>query len=208
MIIVILRNPIERAFSAWQYLRGTGREGLRDFRDGLAAEEERRAQGYGPIWWYVGTSLYHLGLQQYLEKFPASQLHCLTTEEFRRDPTGAMSRVCRFLGVDDEQLQPLALSREVNRSGVPRLEMLTRALYPSYRLHEPLARIAPPAVRRLVRKARAASLDGGQRMAPEARFWLAERLAAVPLEVHKLTGIDTSHWETSYRPSPTDHRGR
>jgi hypothetical protein len=198
-IVIILRDPVERAFSAWQYLRGRGREDLRDFRSGLAAEEKRRSLGYGPIWWYLEASRYQLGLEEYLAAFPRSQLHVLTTEELRRDSAGSMSRICDFLGVDGAGFHASALDSEVNRAGVPRVEMLTRLLYPSYRLREPLSRIAPPAVRTLVRRARAGSVDTGEQMPADARSWLGQELAAVGPDVHRLTGIDTSHWHVSER---------
>ena len=207
-VILILRDPVQRAFSAWQYLRGKGRESLRDFREALLAEDQRRVRGYGPIWWYAGASSYQLGLEEYLATFPGSRVHTLTTEELRRDPQGTMSRVHQFLGVDGPQFRATALDREVNHSGVPRMEVLTRALFPSYRLREPLVRIAPPAVRNLVRRARAASVVTGQQMSPEAGSWLREQLADVPSEVHRLTGVDTSRWLNPAGPTRADHGAR
>jgi hypothetical protein len=194
-IVIILRDPVERGFSAWQFLRGRGREHLRDFAAGLAAEKERRSLGYGPIWWYVEASRYQERLEEYLTNFPRRQVHVLTNEELRHDPMGVMSRICTFLDVDMTQLPGSALSRDVNGSGVPRVEILTHVLHPHYRLREPLSRIAPPVVRHMVRRARAASVLGGGQMPSEARRWLQEELADVAAEVHKLTGVDTSPWQ-------------
>ncbi len=195
-IILILRDPVERAYSAWQYQRSKGREALHDFWAGLAAEEQRRLQGYGPMWWYVGAGRYQEGLQEYLETFPASQIHLLTTEALRRDAAAAMFGVCAFLGLDGATLRPSALAGEVNASGVPRLELLTRVLWAPQRVRAPLSRIAPPAVRRLVRRARTASLDRTGEMPAEARYWLREQLADVAPAVARLTGVDTSGWQT------------
>jgi hypothetical protein len=196
-IVIILRDPVERAFSAWQYLRGQTREPLRDFRAALDAEERRRSRGYGPIWWYVGASRYHVALAEYLATFPRSQLHVLATEELRRDPWGSLSSVCAFVGVDGTGFRASALSGDVNRSGIPRIEMLTRVLYPHHRLRTPLARIAPPAVRALVHRARAASVVGAGQGPTEVRRWLLDELAVVAPEVRRLTGLDTSHWQAT-----------
>ena len=195
-LVFILRDPVERARSAWQYLRGRGRERLRDFTAALAAEDERRARGYGAIWWYVGASRYQVGLAEYVRTFPSSQLLVLSTEELRRDPAGTMLSVCRFLGVEGAHFAPSALASEVNRSGIPRVEVLTRLLYPAYPVRSRLARAAPPAVRQLVRRARAASTSGGDRMSPETRRWLQGQLADVAAEVNALTGLDTRPWQT------------
>jgi hypothetical protein len=203
-IVMILRDPVERSFSAWQYLRGRGREHLRDFAAGLAAEKERRSLGYGPIWWYVEASRYHERLEDYVTAFPKRQIHVLTSEELRRDPMGVMSRICTFLDVDPAQLPGSALSRDVNSSGVPRAETLTHLLHPHYRLREPLSRIAPPVVRQMVRRARAASMRRGGQMSSEARRCLREELADVAAEVHRLTGVDTSHWQTPTSPGRSE----
>jgi hypothetical protein len=203
-IVIILRDPVERGFSAWQYLRGRGREHLREFAAGLAAEKERRSLGYGPIWWYVEASRYQERLEEYLTTFPRRQVHVLTNEELRRDPMGVMSRICTFLDVDPAQLPGSALTRVVNSSGVPRVEILTHVLHPHYRLREPLSRIAPPVVRQMVRRARTASVLGGGQMPSEARRWLQEELADVAAEVHKLTGVDTSHWQVPTSPGRSE----
>jgi hypothetical protein len=194
-IVIIMRDPVERAFSAWQYLRGQSREPMRDFRAALDAEEERRSRGYGPIWWYAQASRYDVALDEYLATFPRSQLHVLTTDELRRDPLGTMTAVCAFVGVDGTGFRSSSLDGAINRSGVPRLELLTRALHPHHRLREPLVRIAPPAVRALVRRARAASVVPGGQMPVEARERLRGELAVVAPEVRRLTGLDTTSWQ-------------
>jgi hypothetical protein len=195
-IVIILRDPIDRAFSAWQYLRGQGREDLRGFTAGLVAEPDRRACGYGPMWWYVEASRYQIGLEEYFATFPKSQLLVFTTEELRRHSPAVMLRVCEFLGVDGAHFEPTALRSEVNRSGVPRVEFLSRLLYPSHRVRAPLSRITPPAMHRLVRRARVASLDAGRQMPSEARQLLRKELAAVGPEVRRLAGLDTHEWQT------------
>ncbi|MGY1745249.1 sulfotransferase [Blastococcus sp. SYSU D00695] len=194
-VVLILRDPVERAYSAWQYQRSKGREPLHDVRDGLAAEERRRREGYGPMWWYVGAGRYQHGLQEYLETFPAEQLHVLTTEALRADAAGAMSGVYAFLGLDGAGFSPSVLAGEVNASGVPRLDLLTRVLWAPQRLRAPLSRVAPPAVRQLVRRARAASLDRTGELPPDVRGSLREQLADVAPAVARLTGLDTTGWQ-------------
>ena len=47
-MIVSLRNPIDRAYSAFSFLRATRREPLADFGSALDEEESRTAAGVGP----------------------------------------------------------------------------------------------------------------------------------------------------------------
>src|SRR5262249_18066920 len=51
-IVVMLRDPAERAFSHFLHLRRYGREPLEDFRAALRAEDERRRGGWDPFWFY------------------------------------------------------------------------------------------------------------------------------------------------------------
>jgi hypothetical protein len=198
-IVFVLRDPVARAHSAWLYLRGQGREDLADFAVALDAERSRRKAGYGPIWWYVGASRYHLGLREYYDAFPRSSILVQTTEDLRADPRGVVARVCRFLGVE-EDVDPQALSRDVNASGVPRAEWLARLLYPSDRLRAAASRIAPTPVRQWVRRARAAAVRPPEGIPGECRRRLAEELSEVADEVAALTGLDTTRWTGPVTP--------
>jgi hypothetical protein len=194
-IILILRDPVERAYSAWLFLRSKGREGTRDFSAALEQEEGRRAQGYGPMWWYVGASRYDIGLAEFCEAFPADRLLVLTNEELRRDPSGVLAAACTFIGVDAGQLDARAQGRTVNGSGVPTAELLTRALYPSDRLRRVLSRVAPPPARRLVQRARKATVRSAPPMSDAVRRELTAQLHGVADRVRQWTGADTSPWQ-------------
>ncbi len=194
-IILILRDPVERAYSAWLYLRSKGRETTKEFAAALEQEEERRAQGYGPMWWYVGASRYDIGLAEFREVFPADRLLVLTNEELRSDPSAVLAAACTFIGVDAGQFSPRAPDRTVNGSGVPKAELLTRALYPSDRLREVLSRVAPPRARRLVQRAREAAVRGAPPMSDAVRVQLTAQLHDVGDLVRQWTGADTSSWQ-------------
>jgi hypothetical protein len=194
-LVLILRDPVARAHSAWAYLRSKGREDLPDFVEALAAEQGRRRRGFGPMWWYTGASRYDLGLAEFYGAFPPAQLLVLTAEQLRRDPTGAVAQVCEFVGVDAAGFRAQALDRVVNGSGIPRSEVLTRLLYPSDRVRGVLSRAAPPVARTLVRRARAATVRRPAPMSSAARESLLAELSGVAAEVHRLSGTDTSQWE-------------
>ncbi len=198
-IVVMLREPVARAHSAWLYLRAHGREDIADFANALDAEARRREAGYGPMWWYVGASRYHLGLREYYDAFPSSSISVQTTEDLRADPRGVVARICEFLGVRGD-VEPRALSRDVNASGVPRSEWVARLLYPPDRLRAVAARMAPEPVREWVRRARASAVRPPTAMPEECRLRLAEQLSDVGREVTALTGVDTSRWSGQVTP--------
>src|SRR5690606_4435051 len=73
-MIAILRDPAERAFSACCHTVRDGREPIADFRAAVAAEPERIAAGWPPIYHYVTAGFYARQLQRYFELFAREQL--------------------------------------------------------------------------------------------------------------------------------------
>jgi hypothetical protein len=57
-IIIVLRNPVERAFSAYKNLLRDSRETL-SFEEGLNRERDRRQRGYEYIWRYLDLGFYY-----------------------------------------------------------------------------------------------------------------------------------------------------
>ncbi|MGR3310384.1 MAG: sulfotransferase family protein, partial [Candidatus Brocadiales bacterium] len=65
-IIIILRNPVERAFSQYLRLRREYRESL-SFEDGLKMEEKRLKDGWLPGWHYTRRGFYYNSVKAYME---------------------------------------------------------------------------------------------------------------------------------------------
>jgi hypothetical protein len=115
-IIVLLRDPVERAFSHWKERRTEGKETL-EFPAALAAEDERTAgerdrliaePGYisEAYDWYAyrarGRYLEHL--EPWLTLFDRSQLLFVTSETFYREPAGTYAKVLSFIGLPPYEL--------------------------------------------------------------------------------------------------------
>jgi len=96
-IIIILRNPLRRAFSAYSYLVRDSRETL-SFREALAAEEQRLENNWDFIWGYKRGGLYCEQVAAYLDGF--SQVKIVLQEELRQHPEQVLKELYEFLGVD------------------------------------------------------------------------------------------------------------
>jgi Sulfotransferase family len=116
-IVVLLRDPVERAHSNWLHLVREGHETL-PFAAALAAEEGRVAAGWAWWWHYGRRGAYAEQLLPFLERFPADQVLLAGYEEIGADPAGLLRRVSGFLGVEPVLGAAAAASR--NASLVPR----------------------------------------------------------------------------------------
>jgi hypothetical protein len=70
-IIVVLRDPVDRAYSNWMHLWSDGLEPEADFLTAVALEDQRREAGWAPFWRYRGQGLYGQQLQTLVPILPA-----------------------------------------------------------------------------------------------------------------------------------------
>jgi hypothetical protein len=98
-LIVLLRDPVDRAHSNWTHLWNAGLEPEADFLDACAAEPARIAAGWADFWHYVALGQYGRQVQHLLQVFPRDQVMLLRYKELKDSPAVTLDRVCDFLGV-------------------------------------------------------------------------------------------------------------
>ena len=119
-IVIVLRNPIDRAYSSYLHHVRDGREKL-SFEDALNAEEERRAANWAWGWFYVDGGLYAEQVKAYTDNFERVLL-LLFEEDI---VTGqAATKILNFLNLDSLP-EDLGNIHE-NTSGYPQNRLLYR----------------------------------------------------------------------------------
>ena len=100
-LIILLRNPVDRAFAHWNMQRFKGREPL-DFLDALKDEPRRTAQ---PLtiesrrFAYVDRGFYSEQLDRVFKLFPREQVKIVRFEGFRDRKQETLDGIFGFLGV-------------------------------------------------------------------------------------------------------------
>ena len=108
-LIILLRNPVDRAYSHYQMQCRIGRETF-SFEEAIAKEEERISgemekmivnEKYHskPFGWYAYLSKgkYADQLEDWFSKFPREQFLILNSEDFFANPSETIECVCKFL---------------------------------------------------------------------------------------------------------------
>jgi hypothetical protein len=98
-LIIVVRDPVERAHSNWTHLWSSGLDPIDDFVSACAAEEQRVAAGWADFWHYRRIGLYGQQLQHLYKVFPPEQVVVLRYRDLVEDPAGTLDRICGFLGV-------------------------------------------------------------------------------------------------------------
>ncbi|HJU24793.1 MAG TPA: sulfotransferase [Casimicrobiaceae bacterium] len=100
-IIVVLRNPIERAHSHWNKEWQRGREAL-SFLGALQAERSRAQaspSGHDRRSSYLERGRYVVQLQRLWQHFPVAQTLVLRAEALLQAPLPTLEQIAQFLGV-------------------------------------------------------------------------------------------------------------
>ena len=159
-MVLILRNPADKAFSQYAHLRSTCRESL-TFEEALSRESERVRSGYSDMWAYRGSGYYADRVAQFRDAFGADKVRIYLFEEFVRNPVEVVKDVCEFVGVrsDVEFVDP----GKVNVSGSPRSNLIAWLFLQPNRFTHVLRRIVPSGIGRWCREA-LRTLNAGEKM--------------------------------------------
>ena len=120
-IIVILREPVARAFSAWVHLTRDDREYL-TFKEALLEEESRINNNWAEIWHYLAKSRYYNQLKRYYDLFSKEQIKVFIYEKFKDNPIKVYSEICDFIGVDNSFLPDMRSKH--NKGGIPKNKII------------------------------------------------------------------------------------
>jgi hypothetical protein len=122
-VVIILRDPIERAHS--HYLMDY-REGAqsRQFYEALLEDMNRSEKGWGVSYLYYELGLYAKQVQRYLETFKTERVKVLMFEDFRRDAKAVLYEIAAFLGLDPHPFANIDTSRKYNSYAAPRNQYL------------------------------------------------------------------------------------
>lgn len=140
-LIVMLRNPSDRAYSHYHLSTRYGYETL-DFRSALEAEEDRieaesdklsknpfyRSRSLAQ-YSYKFRGLYLNQLKPWIESFGRDRVHIIQSEEFYSDPETVYGRTLEFLNQDRWKLK---LYKNRNPAKYDRIDPETRSVLVSY----------------------------------------------------------------------------
>ena len=196
-VVVVVRDPVDRAWSNWVHLRADGLEPEADFLTAVRLEERRVADGWAPFWHYRGLGGYGGQLRDLYRHVPRERVSLLRYRQLVDTPRETLDRVSDFLGVapgvahtvPPENVKPYVADGA-------RYRALCRAV----RAGAALGAYAPPQVWRQVSRPLIAALHAGRSPRPAVpvevrREVLAPLLPDIAL-LEELTGESFADWRS------------
>jgi hypothetical protein len=195
-LICMLRDPVDRAFSAYGFMRTRGFEPCATFEEALADEARRMEAGWHHIWHYTAMSRYGEQLAHVLDVFPREQVLVLRHEDMSADPDAVLAQVHRFLGVP---VLPHTVDPDPHRSGEPRSTALSRLVSTPHPAKRFLAPLLPKALRRRLRREIVRRNIVRSSYRPETRRELVETFRPDLDLLEQVTGLDVAAWRSPER---------
>jgi hypothetical protein len=195
-VIVVVRDPVDRAWSNWVHLRADGLEPEADLLDAIRLEQQRVEAGWGPFWHYRGLGRYGEQLRELYRHVPREQVCLLRYRQLVDAPRDTLDLVSAFLGV------PSGMAHTVPPENV-------KPYVPDSPRHRALARLvragaaagayAPPQVWRQVSRPLIAALHSERTPRPpmpvEVRREVLEPLLPDIELLEELTGQSFADWK-------------
>lgn len=148
-ILVVLRNPVDRAYAHFLHQIRDGHESQTDFAKALEAEEKRIQDDWMFSWFYKNNGFYFKQLSFYTKLFDPSQIKVWLYEDLQQDAIGLLQDMFRFLEVD-ETFTP-DLSVRYNISGIPKNKAIFKFIDHPSPIKKLIRPLFPPVLRQKIR---------------------------------------------------------
>jgi len=187
-LIVCLRNPVERAFSQYNFIKYFKKKEIRSFEEVIRKEPQ-----------YIEKGLYCKHLNRYFQYFNKHQFHIIWFEDIKNHPDEVLKSLFRFLGTD-ETFKPLNAHKKINAARQSRFHQIPQLMdkFTNVLTHNKLSfiikAIKKTGVHTVVKKANVQKITYLP-MPAEARHFLRQQFAEDIAGLEKLLNKNLSHWK-------------
>jgi hypothetical protein len=200
-VVLLLRDPVKRAYSAYWYARQLGAEAIDCFEDALKAEKQRLDQDGWERWRqcaYVSNGIYDEPVSRIFKCFGTERVFVYTTDELSKHPQRICSDIFEACGLSDYEVDA---QQRLNTAKKARSELLARAqtwlLDPDNPLKQRLREVLPISIlQRISRHVRFLNSTGFDRppMRDDTRQQLGRAFRPHNQRLSQLIGKDLSSW--------------
>jgi hypothetical protein len=187
-IIIILRQPADRAFSHYQANLRDGRT-TRSFREEIEHDDAKPSHGWGISHLYYELGLYHEQVKRFLTIFPRDQVKILLFDDLKQDRQHLVNDLFQFLQIDTPSNLDTADTH--NEARIPRAPGFIKWITQTG-LKRKLFRLLPKsrrsAIKSLFFKAEKPLFR------PEDREWMTARYRGDIIQLEQLIQRDLRHW--------------
>lgn len=188
-IIMILRNPAERAFSQYVMNLRQGKTLNKSFLHEILEDNKKPVQGWGASHQYLSIGKYYEQVKRYYEVFPKEQIKVFFYDDYKSNPKAVMDELATFLN-----LNPFTFNTQekYNEAGMPRFSKLNYFIN-QFGVVSFVKKLVPREWRQSFKKAMYTE-ESIPKMTKEERKFLIDYYREDILKLEKLLQKDLSGW--------------
>lgn len=192
-LLIVLRNPVDRAYSHFVMDRRKGWEQIDNFGEALNKEPVHADNFFWGRRHYIRHGLYASIVEKYMESFSRDQIKIMFYEDLVRDPSAYLAEILDFIGVDPGFT--IDTSTQHNKGVVKRNTPLSRILYADFPGRQFIKRrLAGPAQASISKKIAKSTHATPGPMQPHVRQELAQIFAEDVHHLQSMVDRDLSSW--------------
>ena len=128
-LVVLLREPVARAYSAYWWARRRGWENIKNYEEALAAEEARLNEDW--FKWrqcaYQYNGVYYPHVRNLITQFGSSNVHCILTDDLKENAAAVCQQLFKHVGIHTD-FKPV-IGKRHNQAAMPRSERFNFSIY-------------------------------------------------------------------------------
>jgi hypothetical protein len=195
-LFAILRNPVDRAYSAYTHGLREWKEPAKSFEEALVQENGREQQGWGMLWQYTKAGFYYEQLKRYYDVFDPSQIMVALHDDLVSDVDILLRDIFVFLEVDPN-FKPDTSARP-NVSGFPKSKSVHSFMKKLFISDNPIKKVSRKIFsqefrKRTINYVRELNLEK-RKMSNETRHELNQVFRDDVKKLESLLNRDLSHW--------------
>lgn len=201
-LVVLVRNPIDRAFSHWWMLHRRNKD-MQEFEEAIRSNLERLKKNLrmetpeeiaryerelpedGLYRSYVDTGYYAEQIERFVRQFSPEQIRIFLLEDLHQDPQAVVRKVCDFVGVDPAECDRFDYRRE--NESKPDMRW--------YRAARQWVRTLLPLPGHTPRFVSFSKVRQKPTIRPDFRKFLADHFRPHNERLERLVGRTLAHWE-------------
>ena len=156
-LVILLREPVARAYSAYWWARRRGWENIKTYEEALVAEEARLNEDW--FKWrqcaYQYNSIYYPHVKNLITQFGSSRVHCILTDDLKEDADAVCQQLFEHIGVRTDF--KTVIHERHNQAAMPRSErfnyLFTQFLASHNLIRRAIRKLVPDATAYKLRRA-------------------------------------------------------
>ena len=154
-IIIILRDPVERAFSHFLMDLKVGRADKSNFKEAVLFDYQKKEKKWGNSHLYVELGLYYNQVKRFVDLFAPKNILILDFSDLKNNAVEFEKRIYDFLELDPEDKTEKLI--DLNAAAVPKNKLISFFLQ-LYRFKSMIKKVIPKSV---ISRIKSISLDKG-----------------------------------------------